>query len=68
MDDLVHETQPHKVKLKKKQIKKLAASFGLPENDVKKAANDLIDMNLVRVNKDNELEVFDGKEWQQIKL
>ena len=68
MDDLGNKRQSPPAKLKKRQIKKLAASFGLPINDVKKAANDLIDMDLLRVNKDDDLEVFDGKEWQRIKL
>lgn len=67
MRNLGHVNKEALEKIIKKHIKEIAA-LGVPEKDIKRVINDLLSMDLLRINKDDELEVFDGKEWQNIKL
>jgi len=55
-------------KPKKSQLKRMSKALGIPFADIKKVVNDLISMDLMHYIKDDEWEVFDGKEWQKLKL
>ena len=54
--------------LKKRQLKRMSKALGIPFTDIKEVVDDLISMDLLHNIKDDEWEVFDGKEWQKLKL
>ena len=57
-----------KKRYKQRQLKKISIALGLPLAEIKEVVDDQISMELLHNIKDDEWEVFDGKEWQKLQL